>query len=75
MSLITKIINLPILMLLPLLIIMWFPPPMMNLLLKKRVSKSRFFYVDAIESKNINRDSHKTNKHAKAWVKNVFNQW
>jgi len=54
---------------------MWFPPPMMNLLLKKKVSKSRFLDVDAIESKNINRDSHKTNKHVKAWVKNVFNQW
>lgn len=62
-------------MLLPLLIIMWFPPPMMNLLLKKKVSKSRFLDVDAIKSKNINRDSHKTNKHVKAWVKNVFNQW
>jgi hypothetical protein len=28
-----------------------------------------------IESKNLNKGGHKMNMHAKAWVKNAFNQW
>jgi hypothetical protein len=41
----------------------------------QKVSKSRFLDVDAIESENLNGGGQKTNKHAKAWVKNAFNQW
>jgi hypothetical protein len=41
----------------------------------KKVSKSRFLDVDAIELENLNKNGHNTNKRAKAWVKNAFNQW
>lgn len=37
--------------------------------------KSQFINVDDKELDNVNKGSHKANKHVKLWAKNVFDEW